>query len=144
MRSANTRSAGRPPRPPRRAGGAGPPPAGGSAAPPAARGTASPAAPAAGAERGGPPADRVFADRIREADAFYARHIPGTLGEGGQAVVRQAYASLLWSKKFYHYVVKDWLEGDPAQPPPPASRRSGRNAEWGHLYNRDVISMPEG
>src|SRR6058998_3111766 len=99
---------------------------------------------AAEAESGGPPADRVFADRIREADAFYARHIPGTLGEGEQAVVRQAYASLLWSKKFYHYVVKDWLEGDPAQPPPPASRRQGRNHDWPHLYNCDVISMPEG
>src|SRR5206468_9550508 len=67
-----------------------------------------------------------------------------TLGEGEQAVVRQAYASLLWSKKFYHYVVKDWLEGDPAQPPPPASRLSGRNHDWPHLHNRDVISMPEG
>src|SRR5216110_2258644 len=98
----------------------------------------------ADAEAGGPDPSRVFADRIREADAFYARHIPGTLGEGEQAIVRQAYASLLWSKKFYHYVVKDWLEGDPAQPPPPASRRTGRNAEWRHLYNRDVISMPEG
>jgi hypothetical protein len=99
-------------------------------------------------ETGGPAvgrdAERVFADRIREANAFYARSIPGTLGEGEQAVVRQAYASLLWSKKFYHYVVKDWLEGDPAQPPPPASRRTGRNHDWLHLYNRDVISMPEG
>jgi hypothetical protein len=98
-------------------------------------------------ETGGPPAggdvDRIFADRLREADAFYARHIPATLGEGEQAVVRQAYASLLWSKKFFHYVVKDWLEGDPAQPPPAASRRSGRNADWPHLYNRDVISMPD-
>jgi hypothetical protein len=98
-------------------------------------------------ETGGPPAgpeaERVFTDRIREADAFYARRIPGTLGEGEQAVVRQAYASLLWSKKFFHYVVKDWLEGDPAQPPPPARRREGRNADWPHLYNRDVISMPD-
>ncbi len=103
---------------------------------------------AADGEPGGPaagsPADRVFAERIREADAFYARHIPAALGEGEQSVVRQAYASLLWSKKFYHYVVRDWLEGDPAQPPPPASRLTGRNAEWKHLYNRDVISMPEG
>jgi hypothetical protein len=88
--------------------------------------------------------DRIFAERIREADTFYARRVPATLGEGEQAVVRQAYASLLWSKKFFHYVVKDWLEGDPSQPPPPASRRGSRNAEWGHLYNRDVISMPEG
>ena len=98
----------------------------------------------ADAETAGPDPSRVFADRIREADAFYARHIPGTLGEGEQAVVRQAYASLLWSKKFYHYVVKDWLEGDPAPPPPPPSRRQGRNHDWPHLYNRDVISMPEG
>jgi hypothetical protein len=88
--------------------------------------------------------DRVVSERIREADAFYSRNIPATLGEGEQAVVRQAYASLLWSKKFFHYVVKDWLDGDPAQPPAPANRRTGRNAEWGHLYNRDVISMPEG
>src|SRR5439155_688852 len=66
------------------------------------------------------------------------------VAEGAPAVVRQAYASLLWSKKFYHYVVRDWLEGDPAQPPPPPSRRQGRNHDWPHLYNRDVISMPEG
>src|SRR2546425_1171923 len=99
---------------------------------------------AADAEAAGPDPSRVFADRIRDADAFYARHIPGTLGEGEHAVVRQAYASLLWSKKFYHYVVRDWLEGDPAQPPPPPSRRQGRNHDWPHLYNRDVISMPEG
>jgi hypothetical protein len=102
----------------------------------------------ANGETGGPPAgsaaDRVFADRIREANAFYTRHIPASLGEGQQQVVRQAYASLLWSKKFFHYVVKDWLEGDPAQPTPPASRLTGRNSDWRHLYNRDVISMPEG
>src|SRR5581483_6997202 len=98
----------------------------------------------AGGSAAGPEIDRIFSERLREADAFYARNIPAALGEGEQAVVRQAYASLLWSKKFFHYVVKDWLEGDPGQPPPPASRRTGRNAEWTHLYNRDVISMPEG
>ena len=97
----------------------------------------------AGGSPVGPEVDRVFADRMREADAFYARHIPATLGEGEQGVVRQAYASLLWSRKFFHYVVKDWLDGDPAQPPPPASRRSGRNADWRHLYNRDVLSLPD-
>ena len=57
--------------------------------------------------------------------------------------MRQAFAGLLWSKQFYHYVVKDWLDGDPAQPPPPAERRDGRNREWRHLYNADVISMPD-
>jgi Mannosylglycerate hydrolase MGH1-like glycoside hydrolase domain len=98
-------------------------------------------------EAGGPPAgpevDRVFADRIREADAFYAGHLPAGLGAAERAVVRQAYAGLLWSKQFFHFVVKDWLDGDPAQPPPPANRRAGRNVEWPHLYNRDVVSMPD-
>jgi hypothetical protein len=57
--------------------------------------------------------------------------------------MRQAFAGLLWSKQFYHYVVKDWLEGDPACPSPPAERKHGRNHEWTHLYNADVISMPD-
>ena len=59
------------------------------------------------------------------------------------AVVRQAYAGLLWSKQFYHYIVKDWLEGDPEQPAPPPGRRNGRNSDWRHLYSRDIISMPD-
>ncbi|MDB6127654.1 MAG: glucosidase, partial [Verrucomicrobia bacterium] len=58
-------------------------------------------------------------------------------------VARQAYAGLLWSKQFYHYVVKDWLGGDPAQPAPPPERLKGRNSDWPHLYARDVISMPD-
>ena len=58
-------------------------------------------------------------------------------------ISRQAYAGLLWTKQFYQYVVKDWLDGDPKQPPPPPSRRQGRNHDWVHLFNRDVISMPD-
>ena len=57
--------------------------------------------------------------------------------------MRQALAGVLWSKQYYHYVVRDWLQGDPAQPPPPAARAHGRNSEWPHLYNADVISMPD-
>jgi hypothetical protein len=57
--------------------------------------------------------------------------------------MRQALAGLLWSKQFYHYDVKRWLRGDPAGPPPPPERVSGRNREWTHLYNEDVISMPD-
>ena len=57
--------------------------------------------------------------------------------------MRQALAGLLWSKQLYHYDVRRWLEGDPGQPPPPPERRRGRNAEWTHLYNDDVISMPD-
>ena len=57
--------------------------------------------------------------------------------------MRQGFAGMLWSKQFYHYVIKDWLEGDPGNPPPPPERRKGRNHEWTHLYNADVISMPD-
>jgi hypothetical protein len=87
--------------------------------------------------------DAVTADRRREADAFYATRVPGGCSAAESGAVRQAYAGLLWSKQLYQYVVKHWLEGDPAYPTPPASRWHGRNAGWRHLYNRDVISMPD-
>src|SRR5262249_33208757 len=87
--------------------------------------------------------DRTFASRIREADAFYAARLPEASTPHERAVARQAYAGLLWSKQFYHYAVDEWLDGDPAQPAPPHTRRMGRNAEWEHLYNADVISMPD-
>jgi len=87
--------------------------------------------------------DDVFTARVREADEFYAASIPAETSAEEKNVVRQAYAGLLWSKQFYHYIVRDWLDGDPQQPPPPASRKSGRNAEWQHVYSRDVISMPD-
>jgi hypothetical protein len=57
--------------------------------------------------------------------------------------MRQAYAGLLMSKQFFHFSVEHWLEGDPAQPPPSEARKRGRNNEWAHLYNRDIISMPD-
>ena len=87
--------------------------------------------------------DAVFAKRIAEADAFYAERIPADTDDLAVAVARQAYAGLLWSKQFYHYIVKDWLAGDANEPPPPAARHVGRNHDWPHLYNRDVISMPD-
>jgi hypothetical protein len=87
--------------------------------------------------------DRVFAARRREADEFFETVIPGTLSDDAKGVARQAFAGLLWSKQYYHYVVKNWLEGDRSQPPPPADREHGRNREWTHLYNADVISMPD-
>jgi len=58
-------------------------------------------------------------------------------------VVRQAFAGLLWSKQFYHYVVEKWLEGDPKTPPSPRERGNVRNRDWKHIYNADVISMPD-
>ncbi len=87
--------------------------------------------------------ERIFADRLRESDEFYAEHLPEGLTGEQRRVARQAYAGLLWSKQFYHYIVRDWLEGDPQQPPPPPGRAALRNADWVHLYNRDVISMPD-
>jgi hypothetical protein len=87
--------------------------------------------------------DRIFDLRIQESEAFYASLEPATLGEDQRNVVRQGYAGLLWSKQFYHHIVQDWLEGDPAMPSPPNGHRHSRNTEWRHLYSRDVISMPD-
>ncbi|MCC7012830.1 MAG: glucosidase [Planctomycetes bacterium] len=87
--------------------------------------------------------DRSLDRRRAEATEFYEARFPRELGLEERNVVRQAYAGLLWSKQFYHYIVPDWLEGDPAHPAPPPERKRGRNREWLHLYNRDVISMPD-
>ena len=87
--------------------------------------------------------DALFARRLSEADAFYATVVPDSLPDDGKLVMRQALGGLLWTKQFYHYDVRRWLEGDPTPPPPPPERRRGRNREWTHLYNSDVISMPD-
>ncbi len=88
-------------------------------------------------------AAKAMALRRREADEFYVTVIPQHLSDDAKNLMRQALGGLLWSKQFYHYVVKDWLEGDPAEPAPPEERLSGRNAQWTHLFNADVISMPD-
>ena len=87
--------------------------------------------------------DQTFATRIAEADEFYETVIPENLSHDARAVMRQSLAGVLWSKQFYHYVIEQWLDGDPATPKPPAERVRGRNREWKHLYNADVISMPD-
>jgi Mannosylglycerate hydrolase MGH1-like glycoside hydrolase domain/Glycosyl hydrolase family 63 C-terminal domain len=87
--------------------------------------------------------EEVVALRQNEADEFYATVIPNDLSADAQNVMRQAFAGMLWSKQFYHYVVKDWVHGDPGNPPPPEQRKKGRNREWTHLFNADVISMPD-
>ena len=87
--------------------------------------------------------DAVFAARLKEADEFYAHLAPPDLSADARLVQRQAFAGLLWSKQFYHYEVDRWLKGDPAGPEPPPERLRGRNADWTHLYNADVISMPD-
>jgi len=87
--------------------------------------------------------EQIFAARIAEADEFYAGIIPARLSPEARSVMRQSLAGLLWSKQFYHYIVKEWLEGDPGEPPPPAQHKQGRNHDWAHLYNSDVVSMPD-
>jgi hypothetical protein len=101
---------------------------------------------------------RVMTARKQEAELFYetlakaADAKAGAILKGNltalpveetRRVQRQAYAGLLWSKQFYYYVVKEWLDGDPAQPPPPAARKKGRNSDWPHLFARDILSMPD-
>ncbi len=85
----------------------------------------------------------ILAVRKKEADDFYSTVIPGDLSEDAKNVMRQSLAGLMWSKQFYHYVVRDWSAGDPNQPPPPEARKSGRNSDWKNLHNADVISMPD-
>jgi hypothetical protein len=87
--------------------------------------------------------EQVFAARQQEADEFYATVIPQNLSADARNVMRQAFAGMLWSKQFYHYVVKQWLEGDPKTSAPPQERLNGRNHQWANLYNADVISMPD-
>jgi hypothetical protein len=95
-----------------------------------------------GAETGSAFAE-VMAQRRADADEFYGAIQFGLGDADARKVQRQAFAGLLWSKQFYAIDVREWLHGDPSQPPPPASRLHGRNWEWVHLYNSDVIAMPD-
>ncbi len=88
-------------------------------------------------------ANRIFADRIVEADALYAALNSGRLTEDDARVQRQALAGLIWSKQVFNFDVAEWLDGDPAGPPPPAARKHGRNSQWRHHNASDVISMPD-
>ncbi|MGI9075111.1 MAG: MGH1-like glycoside hydrolase domain-containing protein [Bryobacteraceae bacterium] len=84
----------------------------------------------------------VFEARIREASEFYS-HLSRGLNEEARNVQRQAFAGLFWSKQYYHFVVETWLNGDETMPKPPEQRKRGRNHRWRHLFNEDVISMPD-
>ncbi|HWH76422.1 MAG TPA: hypothetical protein VNT76_03585, partial [Candidatus Binatus sp.] len=87
--------------------------------------------------------DKIFAERKREADEFYESLTPESGTADSKNVFRQAVSGLLWSKQFYHFDVNRWLRGDPAGPDAPKERGDGRNHEWRHLYNADVIAMPD-
>ncbi len=85
----------------------------------------------------------IMDTRRREADEFYAELQAGMCDADARSVQRQAYAGMIWSKQYFYYDVPQWLTGDPGQFPPPAGRKQGRNRDWAHLNNADVISMPD-
>jgi Mannosylglycerate hydrolase MGH1-like glycoside hydrolase domain len=91
----------------------------------------------------GRPFTALMSRRRAEADEFYTGLAPSDVTFDEAAIMRQAFAGMLWSKQFYNYSVDRWLKGDPTQPEPPASRESGRNSGWKHFQGMDVLSMPD-
>jgi hypothetical protein len=85
----------------------------------------------------------TMAARRQEADLYYAHLQEGQPSSDARLVQRQAFAGLVWSKQFYYYDVGRWIGGDDPAVVPPATRRQGRNADWVHLNNADIISMPD-
>lgn len=87
--------------------------------------------------------EEIFRARIKEADEFYAELQKHVIDDEMKVVQRQAFAGMLWTKQFYYFNVNQWLEGDPAQIPPPEQRKYGRNCHWRHMNNENIISMPD-
>lgn len=85
--------------------------------------------------------DSVFKERQQECIDFYKSFGPKSTDH--EAIQRQAFAGLLWSKQYYNYEIEPWLYGDPKEPTPPPERLSGRNSEWKTLRNHDVLLMPD-
>jgi hypothetical protein len=87
--------------------------------------------------------DMCIQARIDDADEFYNALQERVTDEDLRRIQRQAWAGMLWSKQFYYYDVERWLEGDPGRYVPPLTRKKGRNANWKHVQNYDIISMPD-
>jgi hypothetical protein len=87
--------------------------------------------------------DETFQEIRQSADDYYGELQSGIENPDERMIQRQAFAGLIWTKQFYHYDVEQWINGDPGQPTPPSSRLKGRNHEWLHLKNADIISMPD-
>jgi hypothetical protein len=87
--------------------------------------------------------DGFFDLRLSEADEFYRAIQKPSLSDDERSVQRQALAGMLWSKQLYYYDVEQWLGGDPIGPPPPAARQAGRNHDWEHINNFDLLAMPD-
>lgn len=86
--------------------------------------------------------EKIFADRKKDSDDFYNEFKLGPC-EDTANIQRQAFAGMLWSKQLFNIDMETWIKGDPGQPPPPSERASGRNSQWMHLNNEDIISMPD-
>ncbi|MCB0321149.1 MAG: hypothetical protein KDD60_09500, partial [Bdellovibrionales bacterium] len=87
--------------------------------------------------------ERTLNRRAQECEEFYRQAIHPSVPQEHRQISEQAYAGLLWTQQFYYFSVREWQEGDPTQPPPAKGRSDIRNREWSHLYNMDVISMPD-
>jgi len=87
--------------------------------------------------------DSIAASRVRDADEYFARLQKDQPNQDARLVQRQAFAGMIWSKQFYKYDIRTWLNGDPSQPRPPAARERGRNSEWMHFDANDIFSMPD-
>ncbi|TNY23091.1 Six-hairpin glycosidase-like protein [Rhodotorula diobovata] len=87
--------------------------------------------------------DGVVEDRRMDSDEFYSRFNSGALSDDLRNVMRQALSGMLWTKQFYMFIQKEWIEGDPGQPPPPPERKNIRNKEWKHMHIEDILSMPD-
>jgi hypothetical protein len=85
----------------------------------------------------------ILQQRVNEADEFYSTIQLESLSDDEKRVQRQAWAGMLWSKQLYYYDVAQWLQGDPATPKTTVTRNNGRNNEWDHIHNFDIISMPD-
>ncbi|KAH9935381.1 Six-hairpin glycosidase-like protein [Fomitopsis serialis] len=87
--------------------------------------------------------DDAIEERREEANEFYSALVMGPMTDDLQQIMRQALGGMLWTKQYYQFVQNEWLNGDPAQPPPPPERKNVRNKEWKHMYIADILSMPD-
>ncbi|CCM00415.1 uncharacterized protein FIBRA_02445 [Fibroporia radiculosa] len=87
--------------------------------------------------------DDAIEERRQEADEFYNQLVMGPMTDDLKQIMRQALGGMLWTKQFYQFIQHDWMQGDPAQPPPPPERKFVRNKEWKHMYIADILSMPD-
>ncbi|KZT19920.1 hypothetical protein NEOLEDRAFT_1245578 [Neolentinus lepideus HHB14362 ss-1] len=87
--------------------------------------------------------DDTIEERREETNEFYNALVLGPISDDLRSIMRQAFSGMLWTKQYYQFVQNAWIEGDPAQPPPPPERKYVRNRDWKHLYIADILSMPD-